>query len=481
PPPEIHHHLNTTSSSSAVPPPPPPPPPPPSSASGFKPTRRTSLQMHLSTHSPPVGADSLSAPTPPLGKNGCPLPKLKPLHWDKVRAASNRSTVWDKLRSSSFEFDEDMMESLFGYNLQIPMKNEESNAKTPSPSKHILEPKRLQNITILSKALNLTTDQVCFALTRGDGLSLQDLEALSKMAPTGEEAEKLAHFRGEMSELSSAEKLVKTMLEIPFAFQRVEAMLFRETFEDEVLHLARSFSVLEEACAELRSSRLFLKLLEAVLKTGNRMNVGTIRGGAKAFKLDALLKLADVKGTDGKTTLLHFVVQEIVRSEGLRMSESIMGKIHQRESMEEDKEENYRRMGLDIVSSLSSELCNAKKTASIDLEVVGNSVTNLSSGMHKIQALVGKIMEDQNSGFLKSMCSFLKSADTKLKELQEDEKRVLLDVREISEYFHGDVGKDEYNPLRIFVIVRDFLSMLESVCKELRSTKSPKIPNLLSP
>ncbi|OAY67153.1 Formin-like protein 1 [Ananas comosus] len=76
----------------------------------------------------------------------------------------------------------------------------------------------------------------------------------------------------------------------------------------------------EAACEELRSSRLFLKLLEAVLKTGNRMNVGTNRGDAHAFKLDTLLKLVDVKGTDGKTTLLHFVVQEIIRSEGSRLA-----------------------------------------------------------------------------------------------------------------------------------------------------------------
>jgi hypothetical protein len=34
----------------------------------------------------------------PLGKDGAPLPKLKPLHWDKVRAAPDRSMVkWDKL------------------------------------------------------------------------------------------------------------------------------------------------------------------------------------------------------------------------------------------------------------------------------------------------------------------------------------------------------------------------------------------------
>jgi hypothetical protein len=42
-------------------------------------------------------------PQSPLGKDGTPLAKLKPLHWDKVRAAPNRTMVWDKLRSSSFE------------------------------------------------------------------------------------------------------------------------------------------------------------------------------------------------------------------------------------------------------------------------------------------------------------------------------------------------------------------------------------------
>ena len=53
-------------------------------------------------------------------------------------------------------------------------------------------------------------------------------------------------------------------------------------------------------CEELRYCRMFLKLLEAVLKAGNRMNIGTNRGDAEAFKLDTLLKMADVKGADAE-------------------------------------------------------------------------------------------------------------------------------------------------------------------------------------
>ncbi len=69
------------------------------------------------------------------------------------------------------------------------------------------------------------------------------------------------------------------------------------------------------ACKELKGSWTFQKLLEAVQKTWEHLNIGTFQGDAKAFILDTLLRLVDAKGTDGKTSLLHFVIQEIMKSE----------------------------------------------------------------------------------------------------------------------------------------------------------------------
>jgi hypothetical protein len=70
--------------------------------------------------------------------------------------------------------DEEMIESLFGYNLQSSINNnDESKSKTPSPGKHVLDPKRLQNITILSKALNVTAEQVCDALMQGKKIKIK--------------------------------------------------------------------------------------------------------------------------------------------------------------------------------------------------------------------------------------------------------------------------------------------------------------------
>lgn len=77
---------------SRMPPPPPlPPPKPPSFPKGFN--------SSLSPKQPPCPVEQVTQ----VGKDGAPLPKLKALHWDKVRATSERSMVWDKIRSSSFE------------------------------------------------------------------------------------------------------------------------------------------------------------------------------------------------------------------------------------------------------------------------------------------------------------------------------------------------------------------------------------------
>ena len=79
----------------------------------------------------------------------------------------------------------------------------------------------------------------------GNGLSVQQLEALIKMAPTKEEVDKLEGYDGDVGSLVAAERLLKVVLTIPCAFARVEAMLYRETFADEVSHIRRSFEMLE--------------------------------------------------------------------------------------------------------------------------------------------------------------------------------------------------------------------------------------------
>ncbi|XP_071692284.1 formin-like protein 6 [Rutidosis leptorrhynchoides] len=389
--------------------------------------------------------------------------KLKPLHWDKVRATSDRATVWDQLKSSSFHLNEDIMESLFGCNSGSSAKKEDGRNLVVPPSikeNRVLDPKKSQNIAILLKALNVTQEVVSEALLEGspNSLGAEVLETLVKMAPTKEEEIKLKDYTGDISKLGSAERFVKEILNIPSAFKRVEAMLYRANFDNEVNYLRSCFQTLETASEELKNSRLFLKLLEAVLRAGNRMNVGTNRGEATAFKLDTLLKLVDIKGTDGKTTLLHFVVQEIIRSEGIDSKSNS-------ESYPAFNEGNFKKQGLQIVTVLGRELNHIKKAAGMDSDVLCGYVSKLETGLQKIRLIVNETQENKGN-FFGSMRDFIKEAELELVKIKIDEKKALAGVKEVTEYFHGDNVKEGVYPLRIFTIVRDFLGILDHVCKE---------------
>ncbi|KAJ6740751.1 FORMIN-RELATED [Salix purpurea] len=67
-----------------------------------------------------------------------------------------------------------------------------------------------------------------------DTLGTELLESLLRMAPTKEEY-KLKDFKDESPfKLGPAEKFLKEVLDVPFAFKRVDAMLYITNFDSEV-------------------------------------------------------------------------------------------------------------------------------------------------------------------------------------------------------------------------------------------------------
>ena len=209
------------------------------------------------------------------------------------------------------------------------------------------------------------------------------------------------------------------------------------------------------------------------------MNDGTFRGGANAFKLDTLLKLSDVKGADGKTTLLHFVVQEIIRSEGIREARLAMesgispspstSDDNANGSLEEDGD-YYSHRGLKIVSRLGTEMDNVKRVAALDAEALSASVMNLRHELLKSKEILSEIATiEEKSGFRNSLESFVEYADNETIFLMKEEKRLRSLVKKTIRYFHGNDSKDD--DFRLFVIVRDFLVMLDKACKEVGASQ----------
>uniref|UniRef100_A0A2N9GBR1 Formin-like protein n=1 Tax=Fagus sylvatica TaxID=28930 RepID=A0A2N9GBR1_FAGSY len=423
-----------------IPVPPPPPPPPPPKAGGLV----SSLKP---PPAPRAKANNKSREEASMGKSlkgtGAGQMKLKPLHWDKVIANADHSMVWDEIIDGSFRFDDDLMETLFGYANTNYKSHERDNVLSTSSSADILE-------------------------------------KLTKMAPTQEEEAKILQFNGNPTKLADSESFLYHILKaVPSAFTRFNAMLFRTNYDPDILHLKESLQALELGCKELKSRGLFLKLLEAILKAGNRMNAGTARGNAQGFNLTALQKLSDVKSTDGKTTLLHFVVEQVARSEGKhrminqnhnfgRRNGQSISTANSDSLTAEEKDKEYLMLGLPVLEGLSIELSNVKKAASMEYDNFINMCSTLSVRVTEIRQLMRHCGNDERGGFMREMKGFLEECEAELKVVREEQTRVMELVKRTTRYYQAGACKDKgAHPLQLFVIVKDFLDMVDQVCLDI--------------
>ncbi|OEL30832.1 Formin-like protein 18 [Dichanthelium oligosanthes] len=485
--------------SSNPPPPGPPPPPAPRPAAGPGP--------------PPPPTRAGAGPPPPAmpgpkGRGPPPLKKaantagpsaadsnktkLKPFFWDKV-TATDQAMVWDQIKAGSFQFNEEMIESLFGCHSTDKKGGDGKKdlaAKDAPQFVRILDAKKAQNLAISLKALSVSAEDVRNAVMEGHELPTDLIQTLIRWTPTSDEELRLRLYTGELTQLGPAEQFLRTIIDIPYLYQRLDVLLFMYSLPEEAANAEQSFKNIEVACHELRNSRLFKKLLEAVLKTGNRMNDGTFRGGAQAFKLDTLLKLADVKGVDGKTTLLHFVVQEIIRSEGVRavrtakeQNNSSISSVTSDDLTEDvsDDTEHYKQLGLGVVSSLGDDLQNVRKAACLDSDALTISVASLGHKLVKANEFMNTGMKslDEDSGFHRKLAQFIEQSQVRVTHLLEEEKKLRALVRSTVDYFHGSTGKDE--GLRLFVVVRDFLGILDKVCREVKEAAAKAAANNKKP
>lgn len=246
------------------------------------------------------------------------------------------------------------------------------------------------------------------------------------------------------------------------------------------------------ASKDLKESRTFRKLLEAVLKTGNRLNMGTYRGDAQAFKLDSLLKLADVKGIDNKTTLLHFVIREINKSESAYLAR-LAGKDANSNTplspaspnvsdfsatleaaMKSENAQMKMRMGM--VMGLPVELATVSKAGGFDWHMLQQLVQTLVQGFQRIKAQVEEgryttpepaIDLARDDTFQQTMEKFIHDAEADVTAVQQELSEVAQAVKLVNVYFYGnEAAKNDSEPLKVFLIVKQFLIMLEQACKD---------------
>jgi len=243
------------------------------------------------------------------------------LHWSTINSYSTlENSIWGSVDAEgvSTDFEVGDLEAMFGKKVKSVSKKEETDAvKEKKPGKQqLLDANRSRNIEIMLSSIKMPYSELQAILqsyNKSGALAIEQLEKINQFVPEPEEISVIETFQGEEKLLGKAEKYFLAMSKVERFRQCIEVSVTRVTFQSQVTMVQEKAELVLEACEQVKSSQMLGKVLEYVLALGNHLNSGTNRGRAYGFKLDGLLKLLETKGTDGSTTLLHYLVATITK------------------------------------------------------------------------------------------------------------------------------------------------------------------------
>ncbi|KAL7532341.1 LOW QUALITY PROTEIN: hypothetical protein ACHAXR_005729 [Thalassiosira sp. AJA248-18] len=117
-----------------------------------------------------------------------------------------------------------------------------------------------------------------------------------------------AEINVSLSKLGECEQFMAAMLNVPRAEEKMQFMVIRAEFGSCVDNIERDLNLLNEGCDRVKRSARFKKLLQYALKLGNAMNTGSANEEAKAITIESLLKLAEARAYDKRTSVLKYLI-----------------------------------------------------------------------------------------------------------------------------------------------------------------------------
>ncbi|KAJ7521699.1 hypothetical protein O6H91_19G064400 [Diphasiastrum complanatum] len=438
-----------------LPPPPPPPLPPASSLLPSKPLVSSLLRPSPpGPPPPPPGSLSSCLSTPQSCKNSLESntrerrPKMKQLVWDKIAGAMTAKTVWENTGLTSISMDVKELESLFAVNSNNPATENKINLshRRKDTKIHVIDIKRAHNISIQLSSLRKPLAELCKAVIDVDlnYLSAEMLNVLHLTLPTKEDIYLLKEYKGDPLQLAEVEKYYLDIMKIPRPEMKIQVFIFKQQYGSISQKVQENLRLIELACQQMKDSKSFVKILEMVLAVGNHLNGDTLRGAAKGFKLNALLKLMDVKGCNKKTTLLHFVVTELMKVD-------------------------------EQVGNLSAEMYAVKLAANLTLDHIHTSLGELGQGISVVEKeilqVTAEICKELESGesFLQLIGPFLEFARLGTSTLKNTANVVFNKLQDVARYFGEPLHDERHTDL--FHTMGEFLHMFDRVSKEIQEER----------
>lgn len=254
----------------------------------------------------------LNLPNKPVIK---PPMKLRGFNWTKIPAIKVDKTMWMDIDESKAPVRVEMPElcELFG---EVEIKKEAvalSERDERPKTVELVDSKRSTNVGIIIARIRMTHRQVRDALLSIDETVLTDemCTALLGCVPTQEEVDLVTSYEGDTALLGNVDQFFLQVSVVPFLDHRLQTLAFRYQFIQRMNDVSRDAGVLLQVTDQIKTSKLLKEVFAFILAVGNNLNGGTSKGQAYGFKIDNLLRLADTKTIDKKSTLLHFIARKL--------------------------------------------------------------------------------------------------------------------------------------------------------------------------
>ncbi|MEJ1283973.1 hypothetical protein NN561_014952 [Cricetulus griseus] len=243
------------------------------------------------------------------------------LNWVALKPSQITGTVFTELNDEKVlqeldmnDFEEQFKTKSQGPSLDLSTLKGKAAHKAPTKAT-LIEANRAKNLAITLRKGNLGADRICQAIETYDlqTLSLDFLELLTRFQPTEYERSLIARFEKErrpMEELSEEDRFMLRLSRIQRLPERMNTLTFLGNFPDTAQLLMPQLNAIIAASMSIKSSDKLRQILEIVLAFGNYMN-SSKRGAAYGFRLQSLDALLEMKSTDRKQTLLHYLVKVI--------------------------------------------------------------------------------------------------------------------------------------------------------------------------
>lgn len=401
---------------------------------------------------PPLPFGVPAAPVLPFGltpkKLYKPEVQLRRPNWSKFVAEDlSQDCFWTKVKEDRFENSELFAKLTSTFSAQTKTskakKDQEGGEEKKSLQKKkvkelkVLDSKTAQNLSIFLGSFRMPYHEIKNVILEVNESVLTEsmIQNLIKQMPEPEQLKMLSELKDEYDDLAESEQFGVVMGAVPRLRPRLNAILFKLQFGEQVENIKPEIVSVTAACEEVRKSENFSNLLEITLLVGNYMNAGSRNAGAFGFNISFLCKLRDTKSTDQKMTLLHFLA----------------------ELCEHDHPE---------VLKFPDELAHVEKASRVSAENLQKNLDQMKKQISDVERDIQNFpaATEEKDKFVEKMTSFVKDAQEQYNKLRMMHSNMEMLYKELGEYFLFDPKKVAVE--EFFMDLHNFKNMFVQAVKE---------------